>query len=120
MLNEEHADIDGDYGDDHKENLYYLVSMMRHNVVVVFLPVKRIGKDPAAVIATQIRAMFTGIRFGLLVGIGGGVPSASLDVWLGDVVIKKPDKTLGSVIQYDSDETALIRFKRIGLLNAPP
>jgi hypothetical protein len=39
---------------------------------------------------------FESIRFGLIVGIGGGVPSRENDIRLGDVVVSKPTKvTLG-------------------------
>jgi nucleoside phosphorylase len=84
MLDEEHPDFERD-PDDNDENLYALGSIGGHNVVIVCLPAGRIGNNPAAVVATQMRATFKGLRFGLLVGIGGGVPSAEADIQLGDV-----------------------------------
>src|SRR3954452_10632863 len=99
MLDEEHADLDRD---DHDENLYSLGSVAGHNVAIVCLPAGRIGNNPAAAVAMQMRATFKGLRFGLMVGIGGGVPSAEADVRLGDVVVSQPDKTFNGVVQYDS------------------
>ena len=93
MLDEEHEDIEHQ-ADDYDQNLYALGSIAGHNVVVVCLPAGRIGNNPAAVVATQMKATFKGIRFGLMVGIGGGVPSAEVDIRLGDVVVSQPHKTL--------------------------
>jgi hypothetical protein len=67
MLDEEHEDLERDEYDD---NLYSLGSVAGHNVVIVSLPSRRIGNNPAAAVASQMRATFKGIRFGLMVGIG--------------------------------------------------
>jgi hypothetical protein len=48
-----------------------------------------------------MRTTFPSIRFGLMVGIGGGVPSTNEDIRLGDIVISKPTGVLGGVVQYD-------------------
>ena len=40
----------------------------------------------AAKVATQVLSSFKWLRFGLMVGIGGGVPSEENDIRLGDVV----------------------------------
>lgn len=47
--------------------------------------------------------IFTGLRFGLLVGIGGGTPNLKkgVDIRLGDVVVSQPTGTTGGIIQYD-------------------
>ncbi|KAJ4298062.1 hypothetical protein N0V90_005961 [Kalmusia sp. IMI 367209] len=119
MLDEEHPELERD-PNDNDENLYTLGSINGHNVVIVCLPAGRIGNNPAAAIATQMRATFRGIRFGLMVGIGGGVPSAEADVRLGDVVVSKPDKTFGGVVQYDFGKATLDGFERKGSLNSPP
>ena len=119
MLDEEHDDLERD-ADDYDENLYALGSIAGHNVVIVCLPAGRIGNNPAAVVATQMKAAFKGIRFGLMVGIGGGVPSAEVDIRLGDVVVSQPNKTFGGVIQYDSGKMTPSGFDRTGSLNAPP
>lgn len=119
MLDEEHADLQHE-PDENDENTYALGSIGGHNVAIGCLPAGSIGNDPAAVAAVQMRATFTGIRFGLMVGIGGGVPSAEADVRLGDVVVSQPDKTFNGVVQYDSGKTTPSGFGRTGALNAPP
>jgi ankyrin repeat protein/nucleoside phosphorylase len=119
MLDEEHADIKPDLGDN-DENLYALGSMGGHNVAIVCLPAGRIGNNPAAAVAMQMRATFKGIRFGLLVGIGGGVPSAEADIRLGDVVVSQPHETFSGVVQYDMGKATPNGLKRTGSLNSPP
>jgi nucleoside phosphorylase len=67
-----------------------------------------------------MKIAFPSARFGLMVGIGGGVPSEEADIRLGDVVISKPHKTHGGVVQYDSGKATPSGFERTGLLNTPP
>jgi nucleoside phosphorylase len=86
MLDEEHDDPKRGSGDK-DENLYALGSIGRYNVAIVCLPAGRIGNNPAAAVATHMRATFKGIRFSLMVCIGGGVPSAEVDIRLGEVVV---------------------------------
>lgn len=117
MLDEEHPDLDLA---DNDENLYALGSISGHNVVIVCLPAGRIGNNPAAAVATQLRATFKKIRFGLMVGIGGGVPSAEADVRLGDVVVSQPYGRFAGVVQYDMGKTTPSGFERTGSLNSPP
>jgi nucleoside phosphorylase len=119
MLDEEHPDLGRDLADN-DENLYALGSVSGHNVAIVCLPAGRIGSNPAASVATQMRATFKKIRFGLMVGIGGGVPSAETDVRLGDVVVSQPQEKHGGVVQYDAGKTTPSGFERRGALNSPP
>jgi nucleoside phosphorylase len=64
---------------------------------------------------------FPSLRFGLMVGIGGGVPSYEHDIRLGDVVVSQPTGSFGGVIQYDFGKTVQRgRFQRTGSLNKPP
>jgi nucleoside phosphorylase len=55
-----------------------------------------------------------------MVGVGAGVPSAKVDIRLGDVVIGQPNKMHGGVVQYDVGKTSLGRFERTGSLSPPP
>ncbi|KAH8621003.1 hypothetical protein IG631_24345 [Alternaria alternata] len=119
MLDEEHPDLEHDPADN-DENLYALGSIGGHNVAIVCLPAGRIGNNPAATVATQMRATFKKIRFGLMVGIGGGVPSVKADVRLGDVVVSQPRGTFSGVVQYDSGKATASGFGRTGALNSPP
>jgi nucleoside phosphorylase len=119
MLDEEHPDLARDPADN-DENLYSLGSISGHNVAIVCLPAGRIGNNPAAAVATQMRATFKKIRFGLMVGIGGGVPSEEADVRLGDVVVSQPHGTFAGVVQYDAGKATPSGFERTGALNSPP
>jgi nucleoside phosphorylase len=117
MLDEEHEVLERD---DNDENLYTLGSVAGHNVVIVCLPSGRIGNNPAAAVAMQMRWTFKKIKIGLMVGVGGGVPSAEEDIRLGDVVVSQPHQTFGGVVQFDAGKTTPNGFERIGSLNAPP
>src|SRR5947207_10655834 len=70
MLDEEHERLP-QLPTDH--NVYSLGSIGGHNVVVAGLPTP--GNNSAAAVVTQMRTRFPNLRFGLLVGIGGGVPA---------------------------------------------
>lgn len=119
MLDEKHCNLKRKLADN-DENLYVLGSIGSHHVAIVCLPAGQIGNNLAATVATQMRATFKRIRFGLIVGIGGGVPSAEADIRLGDVVVSQPRGTLAGVVQYDIGKKTLCGFERIGLLNSPP
>jgi nucleoside phosphorylase len=106
ILDEEHHDVERDPADN-DENLYALGSIGGNNVMIVCLPAGRIGNNPAAAVSTQMRATFKAIRFGLMVGIGGGVPRAGADIRLGDVVVSQPHQTFSGVVQYDLGKTTL-------------
>ncbi|KAH8730737.1 TPR repeat protein, partial [Phaeosphaeriaceae sp. PMI808] len=104
----------------HDTNGYTCGRIGEHNIVIACLPQGRIGTTSAAFVAAQMRSSFTSIRFGLMVGIGGGVPSEEVDIRLGDVVISKPLKAHSGVVQYDSGKATPSGFERTGSLNAPP
>jgi len=99
MLDEEH---EGLQQDRHDTNIYSLGKVGQHNVVIACLPEGQTGTSSAAAVAVQMKSVFTSIRFGLMVGIGGGVPSEEVDMRLGDVVISRPLNVHGGVVQYDS------------------
>lgn len=105
----------------HDDNLYTLGRIGEHNVVIAGLPAGQMGNNSAATVAAMMRYSFGDIRFGLMVGIGGGVPSEEHDIRLGDVVVSKPNKQSSGVIQYDFGQTvAKGQFIHNGSLNAPP
>ncbi|KAF3931056.1 hypothetical protein ABW20_dc0105124 [Dactylellina cionopaga] len=69
----------------------------------------------------QIKLSFPSIKIYLMVGIGGGIPSTTHDVRLGDIVVSKPENNLGGVVQYDLGKTVTGGgFERTGALNKPP
>ncbi|KAJ5118395.1 Disease resistance protein [Penicillium atrosanguineum] len=69
MLDDEHPPLPQPSADT---NVYNLGSINNHNVVIAGLP--RAGNYSAATVVTQMRTTFPNLKYGLLVGIGGGVP----------------------------------------------
>ncbi|KAJ6257610.1 Serine/threonine-protein kinase [Drechslerella dactyloides] len=102
-------------------NTYTLGEIGGHNVAVACLPSGVYGITSAGIVANQMLFTYTAIRFGLMVGIGGGAPTEAADIRLGDVVVSKPTGTLGGVVQFDLGKTLSNgRFERTGTLNKPP
>lgn len=98
---------------------YTLGRIGEHNIVIAVMP--ETSQNRAAQVAQQLLNDFSSIRFGLLVGIGGGVPSETHDIRLGDIVVSKPVDTFGGVVQYDlGKRTASGHFQRTGSLKKPP
>ncbi|KAF4414632.1 kinesin, partial [Fusarium acutatum] len=91
MLDEIHETLPM-HADD--SNAYILGNIKQHNVVVACLPEGRYGLNNAANVLTHLVRTFPSIRAGLMVGIGGGVPSKA-DIRLGDIVVGT------RVMQYD-------------------
>jgi nucleoside phosphorylase len=103
------------------QNTYILGNIGDHNIVIACLPAGAYGTISAASVAIQLLTSFHSIRFGLLVGIGGGVPSSNADIRLGDVVVSQPEGTSGDMIQYDLGKTLSGgQFQRTNMLNRPP
>ncbi|KAF3184504.1 hypothetical protein TWF788_005208 [Orbilia oligospora] len=99
MLDEEHGKPTQQ--DSHDKYTYTLGKIGQHNVVIACLPDGVVGTTSAAALGVQMRSSFRCIRFGLMIGVGGGVPSRLHDIRLGDVVVSKPRGTSSGVIQYD-------------------
>ena len=101
-------------------NVYTLGSINSHNIVIASLPTT--GNTSAATVITQLRNTFKQIRFGLLVGIGGGVPTQTDNgpIHLGDVVVSKPERDHSGAIQYDHGKALDGHFRRTGYLVPPP
>src|SRR3984957_10142028 len=118
MLDEIHPDLPTSSND---QNTYVVGRIHAHNVVIACLPSGVYGTTSAAIVATQMLFTFRSIRFGLMVGIGGGVPNKEADIRLGDVVVSEPTGDFGGVVQYDFGKTVGQGvFERTGRLNRPP
>ncbi|KAL7904346.1 hypothetical protein GGI35DRAFT_472426 [Trichoderma velutinum] len=117
MLDEEHAPLAQSPAD---HNVYKLGSINGHNVVIAGLP--QTGNCPAATVVTQMRMTFQNLRYGLLVGIGGGVPveTDSGMIRLGHVVVSKPTGVHSGAVQYDHGKAREGYFERTGSLMPPP
>jgi nucleoside phosphorylase len=121
VLDEEHGPIPSQDAQD--RNNYVLGHVHNHNVVIACLPAGVDGNNAAAVVAANMLRTFKGLRFGLMVGIGGGIPNLDkgVDIRLGDVVVSQPDKTYGGVVQCDKGKSLEGgQFERKGSLNKPP
>lgn len=69
--------------------------------------VRSLGTVSATTPAMQLLSSFPLVSFGLMVGVGGGVPGApgeDSDVRL-DIVVSKPAESFGGVGQHDHGET---------------
>ncbi|KAN0072119.1 Nucleoside phosphorylase domain containing protein [Elaphomyces granulatus] len=118
MLHKIHHQLSQPIGDD---NTYTLGEISGHNIVVACLPSGVYGIASAATVAAHMRITFPSIRFGLMVRIGGGVPSTKNDIRLGDVVVSKPTGSFGGVVQYDYGKTVSSGvFQQTGMMNQPP
>jgi nucleoside phosphorylase len=95
MLDETHPKSKKENGDD---NEYTLGRIGVYNVVIACLPAGLMGNGPAAIVANNMQCSFP-IKFGLMVGIGGGVWSKKGDIRLGDVVVSQPTGTHGGIVQ---------------------
>lgn len=120
-LDEEHEPFQSDNAQDN--NSYVLGHVGKHNVVIACLPAGVYGTNAAVTVAINMLRTFTELRFGLMVGIGGGIPNLAkeIDIRLGDVVVSQPDKTHGGVVQYDLGKNlGDDQFERKGFLRPPP
>ncbi|KAJ5773803.1 hypothetical protein N7457_008699 [Penicillium paradoxum] len=117
MLDEEHQPLPQPSGDT---NVYNLGSINGHNVVIAGLP--RVGNCSAATVVTQMKMTFPNTKYGLLVGIGGGVPVETEHgmIRLGHVVVSEPTGTHSGAIQYDHGKAKMGQFERKGFLPPPP
>ncbi|KAE8151959.1 hypothetical protein BDV25DRAFT_138323 [Aspergillus avenaceus] len=103
------------------ENTYTYGEIHGHNVVIACLPSGVYGTTSATVAAQHMNASFRSLRYRFMVGVGGGVPSRSNDIRLGDIVVSKPEGKEPGVIQYDLGKTLpLGQFQEAGSLNKPP
>lgn len=123
MLDEEHLPPVDFHRGPKDSNLYQWGEIDGHNIVIAFLSAGEYGTTSAATTATYLLSAFPNVKFGLMVGIGAGIPQPqnTPDIRLGDVVISQPDAQTGGVFQYD-----LVKAKNEGVLeskaflNRPP
>ncbi|OJZ81155.1 hypothetical protein ASPFODRAFT_65129 [Aspergillus luchuensis CBS 106.47] len=101
-------------------NHYTLGEIAGHQVVIAVLPDGEYGISSAAGVARDMVHSFPNIRFGLMVGIGGGVPTKH-DIRLGDVIVSSSRNGRGGLLQYDlGRELQGQEFHQTGFLNQPP
>ncbi|KAL5047498.1 nucleoside phosphorylase domain-containing protein [Aspergillus fruticulosus] len=120
MMDEEHERLPQAAADP---TVYNLGSIGHQNVVIAGLP--STGNASAATVITHMRRSFPNLRFGLLVGIGRGVPRQTDEgdeggIRLGDVVVSKPSGSHSGAVQYDRGKAEVGQFVRTGYLTPPP
>ncbi|KAL7914207.1 nucleoside phosphorylase domain-containing protein [Trichoderma velutinum] len=123
LLDEEHEPLPSK---DNDGNGYLLGKMAKHNVVIVFP--ENYGMNTVVQTVTNTIHTFPNIRFGLMVGVGGGVPKSPnsdprKDIRLGDVVVSLPMNGHGGVLQYNAFRTEVeftCNFLIKSRLNKPP
>ncbi|KAI1383412.1 ankyrin repeat-containing domain protein [Hypoxylon trugodes] len=119
FLDEEHDPLDDTSEDDH--NTYTLGRIGRHNIVIAAMPHWQCGPVNATAVAKDMARTFPNLRFNLMVGIAGGIPSEINDIRLGDVVVGCPGYGTGGTLQYDyGKKTQDEDIKLTGHLNQPP
>lgn len=116
MLDEIHPDLTDQAPQD--RNIYILGKTQGHNVAIACLPEGTNESATAATAAKDMLQTFKSIRFVLLVGLGGGAPSPTQDIRLGDVVVSQPTAVNGGIIQFDQGEEG--NFQMIRSLDSPP
>ncbi|KAH7143738.1 hypothetical protein EDB81DRAFT_796262 [Dactylonectria macrodidyma] len=118
LLDEHHLPLKQSSRD---RNSYTVGRIGAHNVVMACLPDGGTGTVSAAIVANEMITSFRCLRFGLMVGVGGGVPSDKRDIRLGDVVVSHPGSVYGGVIQYDFGKTMQgAHFTPTNSLDKPP
>ncbi|RVD90162.1 uncharacterized protein DFL_001138 [Arthrobotrys flagrans] len=101
------------------KNFYEYGQIGGHKVVFTCLP--QMGITQAGIVATRMSSTFPNLRFILMVGVGGGAPSETNDIRLGDIVISKGAGRCSGVVQYDFGKAMENgEFLPTGWLNAPP
>lgn len=96
MLDEEFDGLQFDQIAD--GNIYAYGRIAIHHVLVDCLPAGRHGANSVARAARDMVRTFPNLRFALMVGIGGGIPSQWHDIRLGDVVVSQPHGQFGDVV----------------------
>lgn len=87
---------------------------------IVIARTHQMGTASAAQCATTVRLQFPNIRFGLMVGVGVGIPRLpKRDIRLGDVAVSIPQEGHPGVIQYGFGKYELDGFVLKGPLNKP-
>ncbi|RKK63828.1 hypothetical protein BFJ69_g16881 [Fusarium oxysporum] len=103
-----------------QHNYVYNYGRIGNHKVVLARP-HQIGPIQAAQCAANVAQQFPNVRFALMIGIGGGIPSPKIDIRLGDVAVSIPKDNHPGVIQYDYGKyEADGHFALKGFLNKPP
>ncbi|TIC90458.1 hypothetical protein CH35J_011882 [Colletotrichum higginsianum] len=123
VLDEEHQKPENFRKHPKDTNSYVWGRIGDHNVVIASLAAGKYGTVSAATTAWSMISSLPHLRFGLMVGIGAGIPKLAdnTDIRLGDVVVSQPTGTSPGVVQYDVGKLENDgQFRRVGSLAPPP
>lgn len=119
MLDEEHGALSAATGDN---NTYTFGKVGGHNVVVASLGAGEYGTVSASGVANDTRRSFSKFKYGLMVGIAGGIPrpqNPAGDIRLGDIVVGCANG-VPSVINYRLGKQTVTGFEIRSELAKPP
>jgi nucleoside phosphorylase len=123
MLDEEHETPQYDTHFD--DNTYVLGSIKGHTVVIGTLPAGETANVNAARLSGSLFKTFPNIRMVLLVGIGGGIPSATSstdaleNIHLGDVVVGWPGDGKPACVYHSRGRSKTGGFEIVGMVQNP-
>ena len=100
------------------EKYLYTFGRIGEHYVVIAQP-NDMGTVNAANLAVYVSHAFNNVRFALMVGIGGGIPSEEKDIRLGDVAVSRAEAGHPGVIQYDFVKYESDSKSLKGVLNKP-
>lgn len=101
-------------------NHYTLGEIAGHQVVITGLPDGEYGISSAAGVARDMVHSFPNIRFGLMIGIGGGVPTKH-DICFSNIIVSSSWNGRDGLLQYNlGKELQGQKFYYTGFLNQPP
>ncbi|KXH46440.1 pfs domain-containing protein [Colletotrichum nymphaeae SA-01] len=123
MLDERHQQPENFIQSQRDTNSYSWGRIGAHNVIIASLAEGSYGLVPSATTANSMILSLPHIRFGLMVGIGAGIPRLEdgIDIRLGDVVVSRPTDGSSGVMQYDLGKLkGNGEFQRVGSLAPPP
>lgn len=100
-------------GNPQDTNSYMLGRIGGHNVVIASLPSGSNGITSTATMTVNMLSSFPNIRFGLLVGIGGGSSSKKHDIRLGDVVVSRPHGSFGTLYSSSPKDISADCFQEV-------
>lgn len=124
MLDEEHSTPP--YDTHYDENTYICGTINGHAVVIATCPQGETGNVNAGRLTGPMFKTFPNIRMALLVGIGGGIPRATVsedpleDIHLGDVVVGWPGDGKPACVYHDRGRSKVDgEFEMVGTMQNP-
>ncbi|WYZ43686.1 hypothetical protein EsH8_VII_000122 [Colletotrichum jinshuiense] len=99
VLDEEHQKPENFKKHPRDTNNYAWGQIGEHNIVIASLAAGRYGTVSASTTAWGMISSLPHLRFGLMVGIGAGIPrlSENIDIRLGDIVVSHPTVHYGVI-----------------------